>query len=75
MKKNYTDVLLEDMNHKFDLLLEIVGQMRDEMKTLAKQTDLEEVKQDVKVVKAAVTDLSLQVHGHEKRFTKLKTAL
>ena len=75
MKKNYTDVLLEDMNHKFDLLLEIVGQMRDEMKTLAKQTDLEEVKQDVKVVKAAVTDLSRQVHGHEKRFTKLKTAL
>lgn len=66
MSNNSTDILLEDMNGKFDVVLELVGQMRDEMKTLAKQEDLEEVKADVKVVKAAVTDLSHQVQGHEQ---------
>jgi hypothetical protein len=75
MKKNYTDVLLEDMNHKFDLLLEAIAPLKDMQKDIfALKEDLEEVKQDVKVVKAAVTDLSKQVHGHERRFTKLKTA-
>ena len=72
--KDYTNVLLEEMNGKFDLLIEIVGGMKDEMKTLAKQTDLEEVKADVKVVKAAVIDQTRQLNVHEARITNLETA-
>jgi len=51
---NYTDVLLEDMDSKFNVILGAVGSIRDEMKTLAQQNDLEEVKNDVKIVKVAV---------------------
>ena len=72
--KDYTNVLLEEMNSKFDILIEVVGGMKDEMKTLAKQSDLDEVKADVKVIKAAVTDVSDQVARHEVRISDLETA-
>jgi uncharacterized protein YoxC len=72
--KDYTNVLLEDMNSKFDRLIEVVGQMKDEIQTFAKQSDLEEVKADVKVIKAAVTDLSSHVDNHEVRITNLEAA-
>ncbi len=65
--ENYTNVLLEDINGKFDQLIEVVSGMREEMKTLAKQTDLNDVKSDVKVIKAAVTDLSGNVLDLEGR--------
>ncbi len=62
------------MNGKFDRLIDAVGQMHDELKTAAKQQDLQEVKADVKVVKAAVTDLSHIVKGHETLLAELNTA-
>lgn len=74
MSKDYTDVLLEEMNGKFDRLIEVMAQMREEMKHFARQEDLEEVKADVKIIKAAVTDLSSQVNRHEIEIGQLKTA-
>lgn len=74
MSDNHTDLVLEDMNSKFDAVVELVSQIRDDVKTLAKQKDLEEVKQDVKVIRAAVIDLSSQVNDHEKRLTSLEAA-
>ncbi|HSH18173.1 MAG TPA: hypothetical protein VK978_02215 [Candidatus Saccharimonadales bacterium] len=71
---NYTDVLLEDMNSKFDVVLEAVMAMREDMQTLAKQHDLEQIKSDVRIIKAAVTDLSAQVQDHESRLSELKSA-
>ncbi len=73
-KQNHTDFLLEDMNGKFDRLIDIMAQVRDEMKGMAKQTDLEEVKTDVKVIKVAVKDVSHQVATHEEQITELKAA-
>lgn len=67
-------VLIEDLDSKFDAVIEMVGQMRDDVKSLAKQVDLEEIKSDVKVVKAAVTDISHTLHDHEARITNLETA-
>jgi hypothetical protein len=67
-------IVLEDMNGKMDVVLEAVGQMRDDMKMLAKQEDLEEVKADIKTVKAVITNHSIQLDDHEKRITRLETA-
>jgi polyhydroxyalkanoate synthesis regulator phasin len=71
--KNYTDVLLEDMNGKFDLLLDIMKGMQEEMRTFAKQADLKEVKQDVKVIKAAVTETNKDVHNLQVRVAHLES--
>jgi hypothetical protein len=54
MKDDHVAVLLEDMNGKFDAMTEIVVSIREEMKTMARQEDLIEIKEDIK---AAVTDL------------------
>lgn len=62
------------MNSKFDAVLEAVSQIRDDIKGLARKDDLEEVKQDVKIIRAAVTDLSSQVTNHEQRITTLEHA-
>jgi len=63
-----TEVLLEDTNSKLDALVEVVRDMRDYMQAhLATKEELGEVKADIKIVKAAVTDLSHQVNDHENR--------
>ena len=71
---NDDSVLLEEMNGKFDVVIEAVGQMQDQMKLLAKQEDLEEVKRDVADIKAAVTDHSSQLSDYEHRITSLEAA-
>ncbi len=68
-----TDVLLEDINSKFDKLIEVVYQMREEIKSTATKDDLVDVKSDLRTVKAAVTDVSSQVNNHENRITRLET--
>lgn len=51
-----TNVTLEDVNGKFDAMLEIMSQFGKDLAETARQSDLDEVKADIKVVKAAVTD-------------------
>ena len=63
-----------DLHRKFDVIIELVGQMRDDMKGLVTKDDLAEVKSDIKVIKAAVTDLGDKVNDHEVRITTLETA-
>lgn len=41
---------------------------------MSKREEFDELKQDVKVIKAAVTDLSRQVNDHEHRIGNLETA-
>ncbi len=73
--KDYTGVLLEDMNSKMDAVVEAVGQINDQIKVLpAVQRDLEEVKSDVKTIKTVVTGQSGQLTDHGKRITALETA-
>jgi cell division protein FtsB len=56
-------------------VLEAVGDMQRQVAVLpAMQQDIAELKQDMKVVKAAVTDLSDQVHDHERRIGDLESA-
>lgn len=69
--KDNLEVILEDMNGKFNRMLEIVSLTREEMATKA---ELEEVKSDVKVIKAAVIDQNAQLNDHERRITHLEAA-
>ncbi len=71
----YIGALLEEIRDQNKVVLESVGDMQRQVAVLpAMQQDIAELKQDMKVVKAAVTDLSRQVNDHERRIGDLETA-
>ena len=74
MGDQYTNTLLEEMNGKFDVVIEAVGQMQEQIKEIPKRDEFEALKADVKIIKAAVVDHSNQIGNHEKRITRLETA-
>ena len=51
-----------------------VTAIREELAQVPKRGELDELKEDVKVVKASVRSLSAQVHDHEMRIGRLETA-
>jgi archaellum component FlaC len=66
---NYAEVLLEDMNGKFELILEAVGGMQDQVKKIPKMSErLEKIEHDVNTIKL---DTSL-MHG-DTRMIKIRT--
>lgn len=69
---NYTNVILEDINAKFDRLIEVVGQLSDDIQQKANQSDIDEIKADTKVIRAAVTDTGDQVSELERRVVQLE---
>jgi chromosome segregation ATPase len=72
---NYFAVLLEEIRAQNKAVLEYVGEIP---KLAARLESIEqnvvELKQDVKVIKAAVTDVSHQVSNHEQRISRLEAA-
>lgn len=67
--KNYTDALLEDMNSKFELILEAVGGLQVQVKKIPKMAErLEKIEHDVNVIKL---DASL-THNNTK-IIKIRT--
>jgi predicted nucleic acid-binding Zn-ribbon protein len=71
---NYIGILLEEIRDEIKAVHEEVGGMREELANVPKREEFDELKQDVKVIKAAVTDLSHEVSGHEHRIGNLETA-
>lgn len=58
-------VILEDMNSKFEAVMELLVPMhQDVAEVKAKQSEQDEIKSDIKVIKAAVTDQSHQLTDH-----------
>ena len=70
---NYTAILLEEIRDQFRAVIEMVSQMQDNMQFLVKTAELEVVKDDIRVIKKVVTDISRQQKDHEKRITKLES--
>lgn len=71
---NYVGVLLEEIRDQNRAVLEAVGDMQKKVTQIPGiAADITELKDDMKVVKAAVTDLSQQVADHEHRITRLET--
>lgn len=72
---NYFGVILEEIRDQNKRVLEVVGNMQKQVNKIpGVEEDLQEIKTDIKVIKAAVVDTSNQVHDHEHRLTKLETA-
>lgn len=69
---NYTDVLLEDINSKMDAVFEVVQDTRDQIKTLARQSDLESLQSNVQLIRTALTDTTAQINKQDQRITKLE---
>lgn len=74
-KDDYTKVLMEDINGKFDLIMEMVTPMRKELAEIRVIVDdIPEMKNDIEVIKKVVKETNVQVHDHEQRIAKLEKA-
>jgi polyhydroxyalkanoate synthesis regulator phasin len=72
---NYIGVILEEIRDQNKAVLEAVGDMQQKVAVLpAMQQDIAELKQEMKVVRAATTDTSRQVHDLERRVSRLEAA-
>lgn len=71
---NYMGILLEEIRSQNKAVLEAVGAMQHELQRVPKRDEFDELKQDVKVIKAAITDLSHQTTDHDRRIGNLETA-
>ena len=70
----YLTVLLEQVRDQNKAVLEAVGDLQKNVSEIpSMKEDLTELKQDTKVIKAAVTDMSREQKEHNQRITKLET--
>ncbi|MGH7236927.1 MAG: hypothetical protein ACREGF_00135 [Candidatus Saccharimonadales bacterium] len=60
----------ELVNDKLDIVLEVVSDIQVRVVNL--EEDVDELKSDMKVVKAAVTDTSREVHELDRRVARLE---
>ncbi len=65
-------LLIEEVIGQNKLVLEIVADLQRQVSECAKQSDLDEVKRDVKTMKLAIALTNRQVHNHEGRIRKLE---
>lgn len=73
-RRDYTNLILEDINGKFDLVLEAVAPIKYLQIDVAKlKEDMIEVKADLKTIKFALKHTNIQVADHEVRIKKLET--
>ncbi len=70
----YTNVLLEEIRDQVCVLFDAVGSIQDELKQVPKRDEFEELKADVRTIKAVVMDNCKQLDGHEKRIAALEIA-
>ena len=75
-KDNYTDILLEDINSKFDAVLEAVGGMQDHIKKIPKMAKrIEKLVSDMVTVKLATRTTSYDTNLIKIRTEKLEKIL
>lgn len=71
---NYTGILLEDINSKFDMLVELVMPLTLLPAAVAQlQEDIAEMKADIKILKKVAGDHSGKLHNHEFRISRLES--
>jgi hypothetical protein len=62
---NHVGVLLEQIVSQNQAVLEAVGDIRAKVENLPTRDEFNELKQDVKTIKASVTDLSRDLKKHK----------
>ena len=76
MKRDYMAILLEDMNHKFDIIMEAIQPLPTLLRDMAVlKTDVDDIKADIKIIKAAVTDHSKILLRHDREIARLNGAV
>ena len=72
---NYIGVILEEIRDQNKAVLEAVGDIQKQVAELPTiRKDLGELTDDMKIVKAAVSDQSKQLQDHERRIGNLEAA-
>lgn len=71
MPDKATTKILNEMNGKIDLLIELVSDLYQDRVNLARQSDLAEIRADLKIIKLAVSDTNNEVKHHTKQIFKL----
>ena len=61
---NHFSVLMEQQNAKLDAVLEAVGDIQRKVADLPTRAEFDELKQDVRIIKAAVVDVSRDLPAH-----------
>ncbi len=73
---NYTDVLLEDIRSQMQAVLEISLDTQKNIKPISSiQSDVVELKSDIKTIKQAVIDTNKDLRLLERRVTKLENKI
>ena len=71
-KKDYTDVLLEDINSKFDAIIEVVDTLRGQVKKIPSMSEhLEKIENDMTTVRIATSATSRDTELIKIRTEKL----
>ncbi len=65
-------VLIEHNASQTQLILEILQSQQRQIAQLPTRDEFNELKSDLKIVKAAVTDSGAQLHDHERRIAHLE---
>lgn len=72
---HYQGALLEDINHKFDVILEYLAPLASLPRDVSQlKDDVSQLKTDVATIKLVVTGQSSQLKNHEGRITTLEQA-
>jgi hypothetical protein len=75
MRDDYTGHMLEQVLDEMKAVHELVAEVPKMVRKLDRvEQDVAELKQDMKVVRAATTDTSHQVHDLERRVSRLEAA-
>lgn len=69
---SYTNILLEEIRGQNRLVVEAVRDLPTKLEVVAIKQDLKLVADDVKTIKAVVTDISQAVNNHQQRLTQLE---
>ncbi|HSW81497.1 MAG TPA: hypothetical protein VLG40_03810 [Candidatus Saccharimonas sp.] len=77
--RNYVAAILEDINSKFDFLVEIVMPMQKDVASLKDDVamlkdDMHEVKADIRTLKLALTETNKELRDHGRRLTRLEAS-
>ena len=71
---NYMSILLEDIRDQNKAVLEAVGQIQKTVGSLATKDELQDVADDIKTIKIAVTETNKDLGLHDIRITALEQA-
>lgn len=71
---DYTNIILEEIRDQNKAVLEAVGGIREELERVPKREEFDDLKQDVKVIKDAVTATNKDLDTLDQRVTMLEQA-